>query len=54
MWYAKQDHGNERLKVLGLQCLVNFHLNTPAGTLHEAIIPCLKVLGQSPSVISRR
>lgn len=54
MWYARHEHGNERLKMLGLQCLVNFHLYTPTGTLHEAMLPCLKQLGQSRSVLIRR
>lgn len=54
IWYTKHTHGNERLKVLGLQCLIHFHLHEPEGTLHEAIMPCLRELGQSSSVISRR
>lgn len=54
MWYARDSHGNERQKMLGLQCLVNFHLHAPTGTLHEAILPCLGELGQSDSVLIRR
>lgn len=54
MWYTRHDHGHERLKMLGLQCLVNFHLFTPTGTLHEVILPCLKGLGQSSGTLIRR
>ncbi|CAM9341550.1 unnamed protein product, partial [Sphacelaria rigidula] len=53
MWYVTHNHGNERLRMLGLQCLVNFHLYTPTGTLHEAILPCLRELGRSDSVLIR-
>ncbi|CBN78114.1 hypothetical protein Esi_0095_0086 [Ectocarpus siliculosus] len=54
MWYARGDHDNEQLKVVGLQCLVNFHRNTPNGTFHEAMLPCLKELGQSATTGIRR
>lgn len=55
MWYASDEHhGNERLKVVGLQCLVNFHRNTPTGAFHEALLPCLWQLGQSAATSIRR
>lgn len=55
MWYSRAEHhGNERLEVMGLQCLVNFHRNTPTGTFHEAILPCLNQLGQSATTGIRR
>lgn len=55
MWYSRDEHhGNERLKVMGLQCLVNFHINAPTGTFHEAILPCLNRLGQSATTGIRR
>lgn len=55
MWYTRDEHhGNERLKVMGLQCLVNFHVNTPTVAFHEAILPCLNQLGQSAATGVRR
>ena len=54
MWYTKHDHGNERFKIIGLQCFINFHLQAPSGPLYEATIPCLRQLGESACTISRR
>lgn len=54
MWYARDGHGHERLQVVGLQCLVNFHRNAPTGTFHESILPCLKQLGRSATAGIRR
>ena len=55
MWYTRDEHhGNERLKVMGLQCLINFHVNTPTVAFHEAILPCLNRLGQSATTGIRR
>lgn len=55
MWYSRDEHhGNERLKVMGLQCLINFHRNAPTGAFHEAILPCLTQLGQSATAGVRR
>lgn len=54
MWCAGNELGNERVSVMGLQCLVNFHLSFPAGSMNEAVLPCLARLAQSSSPTTRK
>ena len=54
MWCAGSDHDSEHLSVVGLQCLMNFQLSEPAGSLNEAVVPCLVRLAQSKSMETRK